>query len=159
MRSDALARGLEGSDLGPIHVTGASCCPADRKEEGCGEIPSGESWKGDVVVGDVTVVEGDLRIEGRVAERAGLEEEIEVLFEGGAFEDVGVMARFGPELVIEEEDPVGGCSHGGTPNRRGCREGLPMGTILRETGRRGSCQVSFPNEIEWGKDSGELYTS
>ena len=68
----------------------------------------------------MTVVEGDLGVERRVGERAGLEEEVEVLLEGRAFEDVGVLAGLGPELMVEEEEPVGGCSHGEAPNRREC---------------------------------------
>ncbi len=33
---DALACGVEGSDLVPVHVTGTCCGPADGEEEGCG---------------------------------------------------------------------------------------------------------------------------
>ncbi len=70
------------------------------------------------MVGDVAVVEGDLGEEGGVVEGSGVEEEVEVLLEGAAFEDVGVMAGFGAELMVEEEEPIGGCSHEETPSRR-----------------------------------------
>jgi hypothetical protein len=50
-----------------------------------------------------------------------------VLLEGRSFEDVGVLAGFGPELVVEKKEPVGGCSHGRTPNRRAWRELLADG--------------------------------
>ncbi len=41
-----------------------------------------------------------------------MEEEVEVLLESVALDDVGVVTGSGPELVVEEEEPVRGCSHG-----------------------------------------------
>jgi len=119
--------------LVPVHVAWARCCPADRDEEGCGEVAGGEDGKGDVVVGDVAVVEGDLGEEGCVALGASAEEEVDVLLEGVALDDVGVMAGFGPELVVEEEEPVRRCSHVELPFGASAADCLPMGTILRES--------------------------
>jgi hypothetical protein len=48
-------------------------------------------------------------------------------------DDVGVMAGFGPELVVEEEEPVRRCSHVELPFGASAADCLPMGTILRES--------------------------
>lgn len=56
-----------------------------------------------------------------------MEKEVEVLLEGSAFEDVGVVAGFGTELVVEEEEPVGGCCHDRTPVQRASMELLADG--------------------------------
>ena len=100
----------------------------------------------------MAVVEGDLGVESGVAEGAGAEEEVGVLLEGVALDDVGVVAGSGSELVIEEEEPVGGCSHGGTPIRRAWSGLFADGYDSTGDGLRESYQVSFLVEIGSGRN-------
>lgn len=107
--ADVLAGGVEGLDVGPVHVAGARSHPADGEEKGGGEVTGGEGGKGYLVVGEVAVVEGDLGPEGLGGLGAGAEEEVDVLLEEVALGYVGVVAGCGSELVVKEEEPVGGC--------------------------------------------------
>ena len=116
--ANALAGGVKCLHLAPVHVARSRSRPAYGEEEGCGKVAGGERGKGDLVVRDVTVVEGDLGPEGSVAECPGMEKEVGLLLEHIALDDIGVAAGFGTELVVEKEEPVGRCCHVRTPKDR-----------------------------------------
>jgi hypothetical protein len=69
------------------------------------------------------------------------------------------MARFGPELMVEEEEPVGGCSHVELPIGADALDCLPIGTILREPRGRQAIRLATQSRLAAVKIGGEFYTS